>query len=108
HSKPTLDAAIRAIGYHGRDWVVDYLSRHPGFDRNVAAHVINVRGLGELVAGQERFGLRVTLASGISEADCRAVGLCYRHPDSVRREDFSGPHRLWIEEGGQWLYARRE
>jgi nickel-dependent lactate racemase len=107
HSKPALDAAIRAIGYHGRDWVVDYLRRNPAFDRNVAAHVINVRGLGELVGGEERFGFRVTLASKISESECRAVGLGYRDPQSLRREDFVGPGRLWIEEGGQWLYARR-
>lgn len=107
HSKPALDAAIRAIGYHGRDWVTEYLRRHPGFDRNVAAHVINVRGLGEMVEGEERFGFRVTLAAQISEAECRAVGLGYRHPDSVRREDFAGPGQLWIEEGGLYLLARR-
>jgi nickel-dependent lactate racemase len=107
HSKPEMDATIRAIGYHGRDWVVEYCRKHPTFDRNIASHVINVRGLGELVGGVERFGFRVALASRISEHDCAAVGLGYRDPATLRREDFAGPDKLWIEEGGQWLYARR-
>src|SRR5262245_32641458 len=107
HSNPVLDAAIRRIGYHGRDWVVRFCREHPDFDRNVAAHVINVRGLGEAAGGVERFPFRVTLASGISERDCAAVGLGYRDPGTLRREDFRGPGRLWVEEGGQWLYARR-
>ncbi|MFO0842948.1 MAG: lactate racemase domain-containing protein [Gemmataceae bacterium] len=107
HSKPEMDADIRRIGYHGRDYVADYCRRHPGFDRNIASHVINVRGIGELAGGAERFGFRVTLASRISERDCAAVGLGYRDPDTVRRDEFAGPGRLWIEEGGQWLYSRR-
>ncbi|MFM7150062.1 MAG: lactate racemase domain-containing protein, partial [Gemmataceae bacterium] len=108
HSHPAMDAAIRRIGYHGRDWVVDYCRRHPDFDRNIAAHVINVRGLGSLRDGVEHFPFRVTLASQIPERDCRSMGLGYRDPASIRREDFSGPGSLWIEEGGQWLYARSE
>jgi lactate racemase len=107
HSKPEMDAAIRQIGYHGRDYVVDYCRRNPGFDRNIASHVINVRGLGELRDGAERFGFRVTLASRISKRDCAAVGLGYRDPASLRREAFAAPGCLWIEEGGQWLYAPR-
>ena len=107
HSDPELDAAIRALGYHGLDYVVDHLRQNPGFNRNVAAHVINVRGVGTQTGGGERFDFRVTLASQISASDCEAVGLGYRDPASVRAEDYRTPGRLWIEEGGQWLYARR-
>ena len=49
----------------------------------------------------------MTLASHISEADCRAVGLGYRDPATLRAEDFAGPGMLWITDGGQWLYDRR-
>jgi len=105
HSDPGLDAAIRKIGYHGRDYVVDYCRQHPDFDRNVASHVINVRGLGRRVGDREEFAFRVTLASQIPAADCAAVGLGYRDPATLHREDFTGPGQLWIEEGGQWLYA---
>ena len=107
HSDPELDAAIRAIGYHGLEYVVDHLQRNPGFNRNVAAHVINVRGIGSMADGVERFDFRVTLASQISERDCTRVGLGYRDPASLREEEYRGAGRLWIDEGGQWLYARR-
>jgi nickel-dependent lactate racemase len=95
HSNPVMDAAIREIGYHGRDHTIDYLRRHPGFDRNVAAHVINVAGA----------GFRVTLASAIPRHECEAVGLGWRDPAAVTPEAFPGC--LWIDDGGQWLYSRR-
>jgi nickel-dependent lactate racemase len=107
HSNPVMDAAIRRIGYHGRDHVVRFLADNPGFDRNVAAHVINVRGVGQLVDGQERFNFRVTLASAIPRDVCEGAGLGWRDPATLRKEDFTGPGQLWIDEGGQWLYALR-
>ena len=69
--------------------------------------VINVRGVGTQTGGGECFDFRVTLASQINQRDCERVGLGYRDPASVRAEDYRTPGRLWIEEGGQWLYARR-
>jgi lactate racemase len=108
HSKPEMDAEIRQIGYHGLDYVVDYCERHPGFNKNVASHVINVRGLGRMVTGVEQFPFGVTLATQIPEDECRAAGLGYRDPNTLRREDFESAGKLWIEEGGQWLYSRRE
>ena len=108
HSKPEMDAEIRQIGYHGRDYVVAYCERNPGFNKNVASHVINVRGIGRMAAGAEQFPFQVTLATQIPEEECRAAGLGYRDPRTIRREDFEGEGSLWIEEGGQWLYSRRE
>lgn len=107
HSNPEMERAIRTIGYHCRDWVIEYLAGHPDFDRNVAAHVINVRGPGELRAGREECGLKITLACGIGREDCEAVGLSYRDPDSINAADFRDSKRLWIEEGGKWLYELR-
>jgi len=107
HSNKRMDDDIRTIGYHGRDWVVKYCDQNPGFDKNIASHSINVRGLGKLVGGREEFPFKVTLATQVSEADCKAVGLGYRDPKTLRPEDFQGPGKLWIHEGGQWLYSRR-
>lgn len=106
HSNKKMDEDMRRIGYHGREWVVDYCSKHPEFDKNVASHVINVRGLGRLAGGVETFAFRVTLATQISAADCKAVGLGYCSPESLREEDFHAPRKLWIRDGGQSLYSR--
>ena len=106
HSKPEMDTALRQIGYHCKGYVVHYLNSNPGFSRNVAAHVINVRGPGTYnpKTGKEEFTFRVTLATGIPEDICKKVGLDYRDPNSVHKEDFKGPGKLWIQNGGKYLY----
>jgi len=69
HSKPEMDTAIRQIGYHSKDYVKQYLRLNPKFNRNVAAHVINVRGPGtyNLATRKEEFSFRITLATAISK-----------------------------------------
>ncbi|MGE5608988.1 MAG: lactate racemase domain-containing protein [Bacillota bacterium] len=109
HSNPRMDHAIRAIGYHSLDYVLHWLESNPGFDRNVAAHVINVRGGAEYDRALRRetnFAFRVTLATGVSEEQCRSVGLGYRDPDTLEREfQKMGGNKLWIKNGGKMLYA---
>lgn len=106
HSRPEMDFALRQIGYHCKDYVKKYLESNPEFSKNIAAHVINVRGAGsfDVNSGKEEFNFKVTLATGISQEICESVGLSYRNPDSIRREDFIGPGKLWIENGGKYLY----
>ena len=106
HSRPEMDFALRQIGYHCKDYVKKYLESNPEFSKNIAAHVINVRGEGsfDVNSGKEEFNFKVTLATGISREVCESVGLGYRNPDSMHREDFSGPGKLWIENGGKYLY----
>ena len=106
HSRPEMDLALRQIGYHCKDYVRKYLKSNPGFSKNIAAHVINVRGAGsfDFNSGKEEFNFKVTLATGISKDICESVGLGYRNPDSIHRKDFIGPGKLWIENGGKYLY----
>lgn len=106
HSKPEIDTALRQIGYHGKGYVQRYLRSNPGLSKNVAAHVINVRGPGTYnsTTGKEEFAFGVTLATGISEDVCRAVGLGYKDPNSLHQEDFRGPGKLWIQNGAKYLY----
>ncbi|GAH60129.1 unnamed protein product, partial [marine sediment metagenome] len=106
HSKPEIDTALRQIGYHCKGYVQQYLRSNPGFSKNVAAHVINVRGPGTYnsTTGKEEFAFSVTLATGISEDACRAVGLGYKDPNSLHKEDFRGPGKLWIQNDGKYLY----
>lgn len=106
HSRPEMDLALRRIGYHCKDYVKKYLESNPEFSKNIAAHVINVRGTGsfDVDSGEEKFDFKVTLATGISKDICESVGLGYRNPDSIYREDFIRPGKLWIKNGGKYLY----
>ncbi len=109
HSRPEIDIALRQIGYHCKDYVKEYLESCPEFSKNIAAHVINVRGAGnfDINSGKEEFKFKVTLATGISKDICESVGLGYRNPDSIHRKDFNGPEKLWIQNGGKYLLKRK-
>lgn len=106
HSNKTMDEEIRQIGYHCCDWVVDYVKRNPDFNKNVASHVINVRGPGVFADGIEKCAFEVVLATQIPEAECKAVGLGYLDPNTLDASDFKGSGQLWIEDGAKWLYDR--
>ena len=109
HSRSKMDLALRQIGYHCKDYVKKYLELNPEFSKNIAAHMINVRGTGryDINSGKEEFAFKVTLATGISQDICESVGLGYRNPDSIHQKDFIGPGKLWIENGGKYLYKIR-
>jgi len=106
HSQRQMDQGMKDLGYHGKEYVHEYLKNHPDFSRSVAAHVINVRGLGKYnpKTDEENFDFKVTLATGIPEGICHDVGLGYRDPSSIHKEDYMKPKRLWIEHGGKYLY----
>jgi nickel-dependent lactate racemase len=106
HSRWKMNLALRQIGYHCKDYVKKYLESNPDFSKNIAAHVINVRGPGSfnINSGKEKFDFKVTLATGISKEICESVGLGYRNPDSIRQENFIEPGKLWIENGGKYLH----
>ena len=106
HSRWKMNLALKQIGYHCKDYVKKYLKSNPDFSKNIAAHVINVRGTGsfDVNSGKEEFDFKVTLATGISKEICESVGLGYRDPDLIHREDFIRPGKLWIKNGGKYLY----
>ena len=106
HSKDDMDSDILKLGYHCKDSICHHLESDTKVCRNVAAHVINVAGTGvyNRDTKKEKLYFKVTLATGISEEVCRSVGLGYRDPKSIKRKDFSGPGKLWIEDGGKYLY----
>ncbi len=110
HSRWKINLALKQIGYHSKDYVKRYLKLNPEFSKNIAAHVINVRGAGnfDVDSGKEEFDFKITLATGISQEICESVGLVYRNPDSIHREDFIGPGKLWIENGGKYLYKMKD
>lgn len=106
HSNAKMEAEILKLGYHCRDYILNLFKNGAIEDTNVAAHLINVTGPGtfDLSSGMERLKFRVTLATSIPEEICKSVCLGYLDPKSIKKENFIGPGKLWIEEGGKYLY----
>ncbi|MES0341560.1 MAG: lactate racemase domain-containing protein [Candidatus Humimicrobiaceae bacterium] len=106
HTNPDIERDLFSLGYHCRDHVCSLIEKGAELSKNAAAHLINVCGPGifEPRTGKEDLHFKVTLATAIPEEECRKIGLSYRDPATVKREDFSGPGRLWIKEGGKYLY----
>jgi nickel-dependent lactate racemase len=98
---------IRKLGYHCRDYFLKQWDRFKDFPWGVIAHCTHVRGIGTYEAGVERCRIQVTLATGIPEAECRAVNLGYRDPASISPEAFANRESegiLLVPKAGEMLY----
>jgi nickel-dependent lactate racemase len=98
---------IRQIGYHVRDYFVKQMHRFTGVSRGVMAHSTHVKGIGSYDDGVERPRITVTLATQISEAECRSVNLGYRDHRTVNIDDWknrANDGRLYVPKAGETLY----
>jgi nickel-dependent lactate racemase len=100
-------ALIREIGYHVRDYFLKQPGRFTRIPRGVLAHSTHVKGVGTFDGGVESPRITVTLATGIGEAECRAVNLGYRDHRTIdvaawqSREDEGFLH---VPKAGETLY----
>jgi len=106
HSNKKIEKELKEIGYHCKDLVCRLLDSEKKISRNSASHLINAAGPGifDPTTGKEELNFKLTLATGITKEVCKSVGLNYRDSKDIKRSDFCGPGRLWIEEGGKYLY----
>ena len=106
HSNKIINEQIISLGYHSKDKICNLIKSNNKISRNVAAHVINVAGPGvfDKKTNKEKLNFKVTLATGIPEEVCKSVGLGYRNPETIKKKDYSGSGKLWIDEGGKYLY----
>ncbi|MCJ7472149.1 MAG: hypothetical protein MUP02_04985, partial [Actinobacteria bacterium] len=106
HSNKIIEEDLYSLGYHCRDKICSLLNGETDISRNAAAHLINVCGPGTVdkSTGREKLHFKVTLATAIPEEVCKKIGLSYRDPKTIKRSDFNGPGKLWIEQGGKYLY----
>lgn len=106
HTNPGIEADLLTIGYHCRDYVCSFIKDGADISKNAASHLINVCGPGSFnpATKKEDLAFKVVLATSIPEDRCMEVGLSYRDPATIKRSDFTGSGRLWIEEGGKYLY----
>lgn len=98
---------IREVGYHCRDYFLKQWDRFKHLPWGTLAHSTHVFGQGTYENGIEHARARVTLATGISEAECRQINLGYRDWRSIRVEDFQGRENegiLFVPKAGETLY----
>jgi nickel-dependent lactate racemase len=98
---------IARIGYHVRDYFVKQMDRFADIPGGILAHSTHVRGMGTYEDGVEKPRVTVTLATSISEAECRAINLNYRDPDSINPDDWRDREDeglLLVPDAGEILY----
>lgn len=103
----THGRVIAEVGYHCRDYFLAQWERFRIKPWGVLAHSTHVHGLGTYEGGVETPRARVTLATQIPEAQCRAVNLGYRDHATLRPEDFAGREDegvLLVPKAGETLY----
>jgi nickel-dependent lactate racemase len=102
----THGKAIHEVGYHVRDYIVAHLARFAPIPRGVLAHSAHVKGAGAYESGVERPRIRVTLATGIPESECRALNLDYRDFRSIDVDQWRKGDRetLYVPKAGETLF----
>ncbi|HEY0714482.1 MAG TPA: hypothetical protein VGF45_17490, partial [Polyangia bacterium] len=98
---------IRQIGYHVRDYFVAQWDKFKHLSWGVLAHSTHLKGKGSYEAGVERPRINVTLATGISEAECKTLNLGYRDWRSLDPKSFAGREAegvLYVPKAGEYLY----
>lgn len=98
---------IARIGYHVRDYFVKQMDRFADIPGGILAHSTHVRGMGTYEDGVEKPRVTVTLATSIPEAECRAINLNYRDPDSINPDDWRDREDegfLLVPDAGEILY----
>ncbi|MGD0674706.1 MAG: lactate racemase domain-containing protein [Polyangiaceae bacterium] len=101
---------IRRIGYHVRDYFLKQMNRFLGVPRGVMAHSTHVKGVGSYDDGVESPRIRVTLATQIAEAECRALNLGYRDFRTVNVAEWADREDeglLYVPKAGETLFRLR-
>ena len=88
-----MHPAVAQIGYHCRDYFLGQWDRFADQAWGDLAHSTHLRGEGTWSPSQGSVSGHVTLATGIPEAEVRAVGLDYLDPDAHRRGRVGGRSR---------------
>ncbi|OQB99856.1 MAG: hypothetical protein BWX80_03545 [Candidatus Hydrogenedentes bacterium ADurb.Bin101] len=98
---------IAEVGYHVRDYFLKQMDKFSHIPGGILAHSTHVRGAGTFENGIEKPRVQVTLATAIPEAECRAINLGYRDPDSINPDDWRDREEdglLLVPNAGEVLY----
>ena len=112
---PHLDAVshvhgkyIYEVGYHTLPYILKQWDRFKHIPLGVLAHSTHVRGAGEYLNGIEKPRIKVSLASKISQADCKRLNLGYLDPAKIDPLGWAGEDSLYVPEAGEVLYKLKE
>lgn len=98
---------IDEIGYHTKGYFLADWDKFRSYPWGVLAHSTHLRGCGEMVHGEEKPRIQVTLATGIPAERCRQVGLGYMNPDRIAPAEWTRRERegiLVVPKAGEILY----
>jgi nickel-dependent lactate racemase len=98
------------VGYHVRDYFLKQWEQFRDIPPGVLGHSTHFKGAGTFENGVERPRIQVTLASKVSEADCRTLNLGYRDPRSINPAEWAGRESegiLFVPKAGEILYRVR-
>ncbi|MBI2518578.1 MAG: DUF2088 domain-containing protein [Opitutae bacterium] len=109
----THDEHIRKIGYHCRDYFLKQWDKFKDEPWGTLAHSTHVHGIGTYDARTriETPRVRVTLATGLSESQCKEINLGYRDWRTIDVESYA--HResegvFLVRKAGERLYHLRQ
>jgi nickel-dependent lactate racemase len=103
----THGRVIDQIGYHVRDYFLKQWERFKDYPWGVLAHSTHLRGIGTFENQVEKPRIQVTLATGISEKQCRRVNLGYLDPATIDTAEWEGREDegiLVVPKAGEMLY----
>ena len=96
------------IGYHCRDFFLAQWDRYRDEPWGELAHATHLYGAGTFDGVTERQRVRVTLATGISEAGVRQANLGFLAPGEVDVAGWAAdPDTLVVPDAGEVLYRLR-
>lgn len=102
---------IYEAGYHVRDYYLAQWHKFKHLPLGVLAHGTHLRGSGAYQNGIEQARIQVTLASKISEQDCKTLALGYLNPDDIIIDDWQDKENegiLYVPKAGEMLYRIRD
>ena len=102
---------IYEAGYHIRDYYLKQWDKFKHLPLGVLAHGTHLRGSGSYENGIEKARIKVTLASQVSEADCKTLSLGYMNPDDIDIADWQDREDdgiLYVPKAGETLYRLKK
>ena len=101
---------IFEAGYHVAEYFLKQWEAYHHIPLGVLAHCTHLKGAGSYHDGVESPRIKVTLASGISEADCQKLNLGYLDPNSINETEWidrEADGLLYVPKAGEMLYRLR-